>query len=260
MTSHQEELLVVSAKIILTSSTPNWILKEQKTAMELLEQYIKFQQGAIENEKKKKKKEKNPLKPKQPVSAFFVFTKEHRIALLTENKNVKEVAKITGEEWKNMTEKQKPPYEEMEQYLQEMEVYKKKKDEEAAEHLKEVEELMKLKKQEALQLLKKKEKTENLIKQKTKGNHQKKKQKQEKNVDPNKPKKSAGSVFLFSKEERKKLGRATWNQQFYHYCSHFSEMESKLRAELSKEEKQVWNNKAAEAMEAYKMEMELIII
>nr|XP_016436015.1 PREDICTED: high mobility group B protein 6-like [Nicotiana tabacum] len=202
---------------------------EQKTAMELLEQYIKFQQGAIENEKKKKKKEKNPLKPKQPVSAFFVFTKEHRIALLTENKNVKEVAKITGEEWKNMTEKQKPPYEEMEQYLQEMEVYKKKKDEEAAEHLKEVEELMKLKKQEALQLLKKKEKTENLIK-KTKGNHQKKKQKQEKNVDPNKPKKSAGSVFLFSKEERKKLGRATWNQQFYHYCSHFSEMESKLRA------------------------------
>lgn len=51
-----------------------------------------------------------------------------------------------------------------EQYLQEMEVYKKKKDEEAAEHMKEEEELMKLKKQEALQLLKKKEKTENLIK------------------------------------------------------------------------------------------------
>lgn len=51
-----------------------------------------------------------------------------------------------------------------EKYLQEMEVYKKKKDEEAAEHMKEEEELMKLKKQEALQLLKKKEKTENLIK------------------------------------------------------------------------------------------------
>lgn len=51
-----------------------------------------------------------------------------------------------------------------EQYLQQMEAYKKKKDEEAASLQKEEEELSKLHKQEALQLLKKKEKTENLIK------------------------------------------------------------------------------------------------
>nr|XP_009599657.1 high mobility group B protein 6-like isoform X1 [Nicotiana tomentosiformis]XP_009599658.1 high mobility group B protein 6-like isoform X2 [Nicotiana tomentosiformis] len=231
--------------------------QKQKTAMELLEQYIQFQQGAIENENKKKKKEKDPLKPKQPLSAFFLFTNERRAALLVENKNVKEVAKITGEEWKNMTEKQKAPYEEMamkrkEQYQQEMEVYKKKKDEEAAEHLKEEEELMKLKKQEALQLLKKKEKTENLIKQKTKENRQKKKQKEDNVVDPNKPKKPAGSFFLFSKEERKKLveERPGINN------STITALISLKWKELSEEEKQVWNNKAAEAMEAYKKEME----
>ncbi|KAJ6701835.1 HIGH MOBILITY GROUP B PROTEIN 13, partial [Salix koriyanagi] len=108
------------------------------TAMELLEQYLQFKQEADqgENKKNKTKKEKDPLKPKQPVSAFFLFSNERRAALLAENKNVLEVAKIAGEEWKNMTEKQKGPYEKIakknkEKYTQEMEAYKQNKDEEA---------------------------------------------------------------------------------------------------------------------------------
>lgn len=51
-----------------------------------------------------------------------------------------------------------------EKYLEEMEVYKQKKEDEAETSRKEEEEQMKLQKQEALQLLKKKEKTENIIK------------------------------------------------------------------------------------------------
>ena len=68
-----------------------------------------------------------------------------------------------------MTEKQKPPYEEIAKknkakYQEEMELYKQQKDE-AAENLKKgEEEQMKIQKHEALQLLKKKEKTENIIK------------------------------------------------------------------------------------------------
>lgn len=94
------------------------------------------------------------------MSAFFLFSNERRAALLAENKSVTEVAKITGEEWKNMSERKKAPYEEKakkkkETYLQEMEIYKQTKEEE---------EQMKLQKQEALQLLKKKEKTDNIIK------------------------------------------------------------------------------------------------
>lgn len=89
------------------------------------------------------------MKPKQPLSAYFIFSNERRAALVAENKNVLEVcnnelirtndfwnarcfsttigglwinqniyfllkiAKITGEEWKNMTEKEKAPYEQV---------------------------------------------------------------------------------------------------------------------------------------------------
>ncbi|XWS61649.1 hypothetical protein CRYUN_Cryun07bG0144500 [Craigia yunnanensis] len=47
------------------------------------------------------------------MSAFFLFSNQRRAALVAENKNVLEVAKIAGEEWKNMTEEQRGPYEEM---------------------------------------------------------------------------------------------------------------------------------------------------
>ncbi|GFQ08275.1 high mobility group b protein 6, partial [Phtheirospermum japonicum] len=141
---------------------------KQKTAMELLDQYLQFKQEA-EKETKKPKKEKDPLKPKQPMSSYFIFSNERRAALAAESKNVLEIAKITGEEWKNMTEKQKAPYEKIalknkEKYMQEMDMYKQKIEEENANLKKEEEELMKLQKQEAMQLLKKKEKTETLIK------------------------------------------------------------------------------------------------
>ncbi|KAK1564809.1 hypothetical protein Q3G72_012127 [Acer saccharum] len=226
---------------------------KQKTAMELLDQYLQFMQEAENDNKKKTKKEKDPLKPKQPMSSFFIFSNERRAALLAENKNVLEVAKINGEEWKNMTEKQKAPYEEMakknkEKYNQEMEAYKQMKDEEAMGLKKEEEELMKLHKQEAFQLLKKKEKTDNIIKK----NKEKRQKKKQQTVDPNKPKKPAGSYFLFSKEARKALLEerpGTSN-------STITAMISVKWKELSEEEKQAWNAKAAEAMEAYKKELE----
>ena len=88
------------------------------------------------------------MKPKHPMSAYFIFSNERRAALLAENKTVLEVyifrannfkilgflnvtraelnwnigfilkvAKITGEEWKNMTDVQKAPYEEVSFWL-----------------------------------------------------------------------------------------------------------------------------------------------
>ncbi|GMP50670.1 hypothetical protein CsSME_00017197 [Camellia sinensis var. sinensis] len=97
-------------------------------AMKLLEeeQYLQL-----------KKKEKDPLKPKQPMSAFLMFKNERRAALLAESKGVWEVVEIKGEEWNNMTKKQKKPYEKIakqnkENYLEEMEAYKQRKEEESA--------------------------------------------------------------------------------------------------------------------------------
>ncbi|XP_072961753.1 high mobility group B protein 6-like [Typha angustifolia] len=227
----------------------------QRTAMELLEQYLQFKQEA-DSGNKKSKKEKDPLKPKQPMSAFFLFSKERRTTLLKESNNILEIAKIAGEEWKNMTEEQKAHYEEIakeqkEEYARQMEVYKQKKLEEAATVEKEEEEQKKVMKQEALQLLKKKEKTENIIK-KTKENRQKKKQKEEQNVDPNKPKKPASSFFLFSKEARKQLA-----EERSGICnSTLNALISVKWKELSDTEKQIWNDKAAQSMAAYKREME----
>ncbi|KZV53189.1 high mobility group B protein 6-like [Dorcoceras hygrometricum] len=228
--------------------------QKQKAAMELLEQYLEFKQETEEENKKKSKKERDPLKPKKPLSAYFIFSNMRREALSTENKNVLEIAKLTGEEWKNMTEKQRAPYEEMalknkEQYTQEMELYKQKKDEEAAILIKEEEELMKLQKQEAMQLLKKKEKTENLIK-KSKATCQK--EKGDKNADPNRPKKPVSSFLLFRNESMKKLAeeRPGINK------STLSALISVKWKDMSEDEKQVWNHRAGEAMEVYKKEMD----
>jgi upstream-binding transcription factor len=173
--------------------------QKQKTAMELLDQYLHFVQEAEHDNKKKAKKIKDPLKPKQPISAYLIYANERRAALKGENKSVIEVAKMAGEEWKNLSEEKKAPYDQMakknkEIYLQEMEGYKRTKEEEAMSQKKEEEEFMKLHKQEALQLLKKKEKTDNIIK-KTKETAKNKKKNE--NVDPNKPKKPTSSYFLF---------------------------------------------------------------
>ncbi|KAI8016620.1 High mobility group B protein 13 [Camellia lanceoleosa] len=111
------------------------------------------------------KKEKDPLKPKQPMSAFFIFRNERR----AESKCGWEIAKQN-----------------MEKYLEEMEAYKQRKEEESANPKKEDDEMMKIHKQDS-----KKEKTDNIIK-KMKKNRQKKK----KIADPNKPKKPASSFLI----------------------------------------------------------------
>ncbi|XP_038985067.1 high mobility group B protein 6-like [Phoenix dactylifera] len=228
----------------------------QKTAMELLEQYLQFKQE-VDKGGKKMRKEKDPSKPKHPMSAFLLFSQERRAALLEQNKNVLEIAKIAGVEWKSMTEERRAPYEEIakkckEEYNQQMELYKQNKLEEAATVEKEEEELKKVLKQEALQLLKKKEKADNIIKKTKEARQKKKKQKEEQNSDPNKPRRPPSSFLLFSLEARKQLleerpgiGNST-----------MSALISVKWKEQSEAERQVWNDKAAEGMAAYKREME----
>ncbi|KAI4364680.1 hypothetical protein MLD38_020737 [Melastoma candidum] len=228
--------------------------KKQKTAMELLQQYLQFKQDAEEDDKKKAKKEKDPLKPKQPMSAFFLFSNERRSALLAKSKSIVEAAKIAGEEWKGMNEKLRKPYEEMarqnkERYLKEMEAHKAMKEEEAERNRREEEENMKLQKQEALQLLRRKEKTQNIIK-KTK--EEKQKSKKNRNDDPNKPKKPASSFLMFSKETRKALQEERPGVT----NSTLNALISVKWKELDEGERGMWNARAAEAMEEYKKEME----
>ncbi|KAK1355861.1 High mobility group B protein 13-like [Heracleum sosnowskyi] len=48
--------------------------QKQRTTIELLEQYMQFKEETENDMKKKTKKEKDPLKPKHPVTAFFFVT------------------------------------------------------------------------------------------------------------------------------------------------------------------------------------------
>ncbi|GJW64030.1 reverse transcriptase domain-containing protein [Tanacetum coccineum] len=98
-------------------------------------------------------KEKDPLKPKCPESAYFLFINERHAALVAERKSLVEITKITREEWKNMTKKQKALYEKVAQtkskkYTQKIDVYKQNKEEEAENAKKEEAELFKVLKQE----------------------------------------------------------------------------------------------------------------
>ncbi|KAF3501504.1 hypothetical protein F2Q69_00042681 [Brassica cretica] len=172
--------------------------QKQKTALELLDQYLHFvQEAEQEDNNKKTKKIKDPLKPKQPISAYLIYANERRPALREDNKSVIEVAKLTGEEWKNLSEEQKAPYDK-----------------------------------------KKKETT--------------KKKKKNEDVDPNKPKKPASSFFLFCKDARKSLAEEHPGINNSTRTAHIS-----LKwKELGEEERQMYNGKAAELMEAYKKEVE----
>ncbi|GJT49377.1 high mobility group B protein 6-like protein [Tanacetum coccineum] len=95
------------------------------------------------------RKEKDSLKLKRPESAYFLLMNERRDALVAESKSQVEIAKLTREEWKNMTKNQKASYEivakQNKKYTQEIKVYKQNKRED---------ELLQVLKHKALQLLK----------------------------------------------------------------------------------------------------------
>ncbi|KAL5989212.1 hypothetical protein ACLOJK_010102 [Asimina triloba] len=242
--------------------------QKQKTAMELLDQYLRFRQEADKEENMKTRKERDPSKPKKPLSAFFLYSNDRRPSLLAEKKSILEVSKILGEEWKSLPEEKRAPYEEIakkqkEEYLLQMELYKQKKNEEAAALQKQDEEQRKVEKQEALQLLKKKEKTDNIIK-KTK---EKKKKQKEQKVDPNKPRKPATSFLLFSldftcavviKAILMKCGlvRVLMVTRPEIRNPTLQALISVKWKELTEDEKQVWKDKAAAAVAAYKKELE----
>ncbi|KAH9320985.1 hypothetical protein KI387_015624 [Taxus chinensis] len=103
--------------------------RKQKTSLDL--QHKKDAEG----DEKGKRREKDPLKPKQPVTAFFAFTNERCPALLEQKHNVLEISKILGRDWNMMTKEEQAPYEQIaaeakEHHLQEMELYMQKKAEE----------------------------------------------------------------------------------------------------------------------------------
>ncbi|KAG6508648.1 hypothetical protein ZIOFF_002498 [Zingiber officinale] len=84
----------------------------QKTAMELLEQYLQFQQE-VEKEGKKVRKEKDALKQNIRCQLSSCSRKNAvKLCYKRRKPSLRYISKIAGEEWKNMAEEQKAPYEE----------------------------------------------------------------------------------------------------------------------------------------------------
>ncbi|CAL5387304.1 unnamed protein product [Camellia sinensis] len=104
-----------------------------------------FRRNEDQKEKGGVKNSRNNKKVQQAVHVFDLL--HHSLSPHHESTSA-EVAKITGEEWNNMTKKQKKPYEKIakknkEKYLEEMEAYKQRNEEESANLKKEEDELMK---------------------------------------------------------------------------------------------------------------------
>jgi len=61
----------------------------------------------------KVKRKKDPAAPKRGLSAYMFFANENRDKVREENPGIKfgEVGKILGEKWKELTDKDKVPYE-----------------------------------------------------------------------------------------------------------------------------------------------------
>ncbi|KAK2435683.1 B3 domain-containing protein [Trifolium repens] len=68
----------------------------QKRKKPYEEKYHAEKEAYLQRHNKKNKKEKDPLKPKHLMSAYFLFTNDRRAALLAEKKGIMEVIELTS--------------------------------------------------------------------------------------------------------------------------------------------------------------------
>eukprot|EP00043_Microstomoeca_roanoka_P000816 m.29258 g.29258 ORF g.29258 m.29258 type:complete len:222 (-) comp10517_c0_seq1:588-1253(-) len=68
--------------------------------------------GYEEGGRRRKKAKKDPNAPKKPKSAYFLYAETRRDILRGQHPDarISEIAKITGEEWRNLSDAQKQPF------------------------------------------------------------------------------------------------------------------------------------------------------
>jgi hypothetical protein len=68
--------------------------------------------GYDDSGRARRRKQKDPNAPKKPKSAYFLFAESRRAALREENPAAKisVIAKLTGEEWRGLTDEDKKPF------------------------------------------------------------------------------------------------------------------------------------------------------
>lgn len=172
----------------------------------------------------KKKAKKDPHAPKRNITAYIMFQSSRRPEVKVENPDMKfaDVARMLGEEWRNLSEKDKKKWtdkanEDKARYLDEKEKYD-------AEH-----------------------KDDEVVVEEVQNPDKKKKRK-----DPNKPKKALGAYMFFSNWRRAEVVAKNPDASFGEIGTLVG---NEWRA-LSEDDKKKWQDQAAEDKERYIKAME----
>lgn len=175
--------------------------------------------------RKRRKKKKDPNRPKRNMSAFFLYSNEHRERVKAENPDAKfgDIAKILSAEFKQITPSQKAKWDELaaedkERYQREMEDYEPPSDTDDDSD------------SDALK---------------------KKRRSKKRHKDPNAPKRNQSSFFLYSNATRNDVKVANPNAKF----GEIAQIISRHFKALPEEERAYWDEKAARDKERYQREM-----
>jgi len=175
----------------------------------------------VSRKKKRGKKTKDPNKPKRNMSAFFLYSNEHRNRVKQENPNIKfgEVAKVLSTEFRALSAKEKKKWDKLaekdkQRYTEQMESYEPPSDSSDSEG----------------------------------GRKKKKKPKK----DPNKPKRNLSAFFIYSNVVRETVRKENPEAKF----GDIARIISRQFKALPAEERMEYDEKAAADKERYRKEME----
>ena len=93
-----------------SKNPPSPLTPDQKSEYENL---AKADRVRWEGEKAAAEKPKDPLRPKRPPSAYFLFLNDFRANYQNKTDPAKEITKQAGAKWNSLTEAEKAPYQEV---------------------------------------------------------------------------------------------------------------------------------------------------
>mmetsp|Transcript_41747 Transcript_41747/g.87604 ORF Transcript_41747/g.87604 Transcript_41747/m.87604 type:complete len:207 (+) Transcript_41747:284-904(+) len=176
--------------------------------------------------RRKKKKNKDPNRPKRNMSAFFLYSNANRERVKEENPDAKfgDIAKLLSAEFKEISESERARWDQLavedkERYQREMEDYEPPSADSDSDS--------------------------------DDSDAPKKRKKKKKKKDPNAPKRNQSSFFLYSNATRNDVKAANPEAKF----GEIAQIISRHFKALPEEEREYWNEKAAQDKVRYQREM-----
>mmetsp|Transcript_28795 Transcript_28795/g.54397 ORF Transcript_28795/g.54397 Transcript_28795/m.54397 type:complete len:206 (-) Transcript_28795:206-823(-) len=178
----------------------------------------------VKPKRRRKKKKKDPNRPKRNMSAFFLYSNANRVRVKEENPEAKfgDIAKLLSVEFKAVTRNERAKWDQLavedkERYQAQMEDYEPPSESDSDSD----------------------------------SDAPKKRKRKKKKKDPNAPKRNQSSFFLYSNATRNDVKTANPEAKF----GQIAQIISRHFKALPEEEREYWNEKAAEDKERYQRAM-----